>query len=94
MSYRHISLFCCIPKLLEKLTFDKTFDYLIANVVTSSQYEFIKSRSTIQQLLTCISFVVNAFDGKTQVDTICLDIKRHLTLSPVVNYLLDCVVLV
>ena len=74
--YCPISLLCCISKVLEKLIFDKTFDFLLNNIVSSSQFGFVRKRSTLQQLLIFMSSVVQAFDTKTQVDVIYLDIKK------------------
>ena len=75
-SYRPISLLSCISKVLEKLIFDKTSDFLVSNIVSSSQFGFVRKRSTLQQLLTFMSSVIHAFDNKTQVDVNYLDIKK------------------
>ena len=50
--------------------FDKTtgINYLIANVITSSQFSFVKKRSTLQQLLIFMFFIFQALDNKVEVD--------------------------
>ena len=62
--------------MLEKLIFDKTIDFLTDNVISSSQFGFMKKKSTLQQLLMFMSYIFQSFDDKVQVDTIYLDIKK------------------
>ena len=81
-NYRPISLLCCISKVLEKIIFDKSIDFLTINVISSSQFGFVKKRSTVQQLLTFFSFVFQSLDHKTQVDTIYLDIRKAFDTVP------------
>ena len=81
-NYRPISLLCCISKVLEKIIFDKSIDCLTTNVISSSQFGFVKKRSTVQQLLTFLSFVFQSLDHKTQVDTIYLDIRKAFNTVP------------
>ena len=80
-NYRPISLLCCISKVLEKIIFDKSIDFLTTYVISSSQFGFVKKRSTVQQLLT-FSFVFQSLDHKTQVDTIYLDIRKAFDNVP------------
>ena len=46
-NYRLISLLCCNSKVLEKLIFDKTIEFLTDNVISSSKFGFMKKRSTL-----------------------------------------------
>ena len=64
------------------LIFDKSIDFLTTNVISSSQFGFVKKRSTVQQLLTFLSFVFQSLDHKTQVDTIYLDIRKAFDTVP------------
>ena len=48
--YRPISLLCSTSKVLERLIYDKCIGFLIGSI-SPAQYGFLKSRSSLQQLL-------------------------------------------
>ena len=72
-NYRPISLLCCISKVLERLVFDKSYDFIVKSSISDSQFGFIKNCSTLHQLHT-VNF--SAHDNRQQVDSIYLDIRK------------------
>ena len=53
-NYRPISLLCIISKVLEKIVFNVSINFL-SNSFTPHQFGFLPGRSTLQQLLLFIS---------------------------------------
>ena len=50
-NYRPISLLSCLSKILERLVFDKTSDFIVKTSISNSQFEFVRNHSTLHQLL-------------------------------------------
>ena len=75
-NYRPISLLCCISKVLERLVFDKSYDFIVKSSISDSQFGFIKNRSTLHQLLLYSELLYSAHDNRQQVDSIYLDIRK------------------
>ena len=78
-NYRPISLLCNVSKVLEKLVYDKTINF-ITESISLVQFGVPKGRSTLQQLLVFLNFVHNNHDQ--QVDIIYLDIKKAFDSIP------------
>jgi hypothetical protein len=81
-NFRPISLLCCISKVLERLVFDKIFDFLANHCITLSQFGFMKRRSTLKQLLLFTEFLNSSYDNHQQVDTVYLDIRKAFDSIP------------
>ena len=75
-NYRPISLLSCLSKILERLVFDKTYDFIVKTSISNSQFGFVRNRSTLHQLLLYSEFLHNAYDNRQQVDSIYLDIRK------------------
>ena len=74
-NYRPISLLCCISKVLESIIYDQIYD-TISSHISTNQFGFLRQRSTVQQLLKFTSTIHEAFNRKSQVDTIYFDIRK------------------
>ena len=85
-NYRPISLLSCLFKILERLVFDKTYDFIVKTSISNSQFGFVRNRSTLHQLLLYSEFLHNAYDNRQQVDSIYLDIHKALTQSLMQNF--------
>ena len=80
-NYRPISLLCCISKVLERLIYDKTIDFVVKSI-SSDQYGFLPKRSAPQQLLIMLAQIHKAFDNNAVVDCIYLDFKKAFDRVP------------
>ena len=69
-NYRPISLLCSLSKPLEKLVYDKIYDYVVETFITDFQFGFIGNRSTLAQLLLYSKFLIQAYEECQQVDFI------------------------
>lgn len=76
VNYRPISLLCIISKVLEKIIFDKTYDHLVSTIISHAQFGFLKSCSTLHQLLVHLHSILNSLSRGTQCDVIYLDICK------------------
>ena len=85
-NYHPISLLSCLFKILERLVFDKTYDFIVKTSISNSQFGFVRNRSTLHQLLLYSEFLHNAYDNRQQVDSIYLDIRKALTQSLMRNF--------
>ena len=74
-NYRPISLLCCISKVLESLVYDRIYDNISPHISTN-QFGFLRQRSSVQQLLKFIISIHEAFNHKSQVDTVYFDIRK------------------
>ena len=81
-NYRPISLLCCLSKVLEKLIFNKIYDFTAQNVISLDQFGFMRNRSTLKQLLMYTEFLQSSLDQNCQVDTIYLDISKAFDSVP------------
>ena len=66
---------CSVSKVLERLIFDRVIVHVLP-FITTSQFGFIKNRSTVQQLLTLLNTAFIALNDKRSVDVIYFDIKK------------------
>ena len=76
-NYRPISLLCNTSKILERLVFNKLYEYLVSNgLLTSRNSGFKKKDSTTSQLLSICHKIYNGLDSKKFVRMVFLDASR------------------
>ena len=74
-NYRPISLLCSVSKVLERLIFDRIIDHILPHI-NSTQFGFVKNRSSVKQLLTFLDTAYSALNERKSVDVIYFDIKK------------------
>ena len=74
-NYRPISLLCSVSKVLEKLVYNKTIDFVSPHL-SHLQFGFLANRSVLHQLLIFLSSIMEAFSTKSSTDVIYLDIRK------------------
>ena len=74
-NYRPISLLCIISKVIEKIIFKETTQF-VSNSFTPHQFGFLPGRSTLQQLLLFINELLDAKENNKMSDVIYLDFKK------------------
>jgi len=77
-NYRPISLLCIVSKVLERIIYNKVI-ISISNQISTSQFGFMKGRSTLQQLLI---FFKDIYEHNTQTDVIYLDFSKAFDRVP------------
>ena len=82
MNYRPISLLCIISKVLEKIIFDKTYDHLVSTIISHAQFGFLKSCSTLHQLL--VPFSTHSLVALSVTSYILIYV-RHLILCLILS---------
>ena len=80
-NYRPISLLCSISKDLERLVYDKVFEF-VGQSISCSQFSFLRKHSCLQQLLLFLKYVVDSFTNKHQLDTIYMDFRKAFDKVP------------
>ena len=76
-NYRPISLLPSISKVLEKIVYNRLFDFLNThNILNSNQYGFRKNHSTDQALIQIYDKITNAMANKQHVIGIFLDLSK------------------
>ena len=81
-NYRPISLLCSISKVLERLVYDKVFEF-VGQSISCFQFGFLRNHSCLQQLLLFLNNVVDSFTNKHQFDTILyLDFRKAFDKVP------------
>ena len=71
-NYRPISLLSNTSKVLEHLIYDKIIDH-ISSFISSTQYGFLKKKSSLQQLLIFLKYI---YSTQSQTDVLYFDIKK------------------
>ena len=80
-NYRPISLLCSISKVLERLIYDKIIDFVLPKL-SVAQFGFLQDHSCLQQLLLLLDNIHKAFNGKSQLDAMYLDISKAFDSVP------------
>ena len=76
-NYRPISLLSSLSKILEKLIFTRTINFLnLHNVFTNSQFGFRQKHSTIHALLKFIDHAAHTIDNHSHLIGIFLDFSK------------------
>lgn len=80
-SYRPISLTCCLCKIFEKIINKRLRWYLENNnIITDSQSGFRQNCSTTDCLVSLETNILDAFDKKQSMLTVCLDLEKAYDL--------------
>jgi len=74
-NYHPTSLLCVISKVLERITFNPTINFL-SNSFTTYQFGFLPGRSTFQQLLIFINNLFEAKNNSMGTDVIYSDLRK------------------
>ena len=76
-NYRPISITPAICRLFERILADSINYHMHAhNLITDSQYGFVKGRSTELQLLNCTNIWIKSMDQKLFTDTVYIDLAK------------------
>ena len=76
-NYRPISLLSTLSKILERIIYKRTMNFLKThNVLTNSQFGFRKNHSTIHALLNFVDKVAHAIDDYSHMIGIFLDFSK------------------
>ena len=74
-NYRPISLLCTTSKVLERIIYNKTIDFVLHSI-SNTQFGFLPNRSTLQQLLLFLSQIHSCLTNKNQLDVLYLDFRK------------------
>lgn len=74
-NYRGIAKLSAIPKLFESIICKHIY-FHCQSVIPDAQHGFVRSKSTTSNLIEFASFVYEAFDERSQVDTFYADISK------------------
>ena len=74
-NYRPISLLCSVSKVLERIIFSRVSDF-VADSISTSQFGFMRGRSSQQQLLVMLNEIFSNKNCKTCSDIVYLDISK------------------
>ena len=88
-NYRPISLTCICCKIMESIIKDEIFSFLMENnLLSQTQFGFIKGRSTVLQLLKVLDEWTESLQSGGQIDVIYTDktLKRHLIKYHIRDY--------
>ena len=80
-NYRPISLLSSTSKVLERIIYEKVIDFLEPQF-SSSQFGFLKGRSSLQQLLVFLADIWDNLDNKVCTDVIYLDFRKAFDSVP------------
>ena len=80
-NYHPVSLLCSISKVLEKIVFKVTYDFL-AKTFSQHQFGFLPGWSTLQQLLIFISKLLEAMSENMMADVVYLDFRKAFDSVP------------
>ena len=76
-NYRPVSLLCNVSKVLERLVFNRFYEYLVANnLLTPKNSGFKVNDSTINQLISIVHQIYNGLECKHEVRMVFLDVSK------------------
>ena len=78
-NYRPIAIISAIPKLLDKIMYNKILLFC-SDAISSKQHGFVHSRSTITNLTLFTNSIFLSLNKNTQLDAIYLDFKKAFDL--------------
>lgn len=81
LNYRPIAKLSCIPKLFELMVFDNIYDHCLSFLV-ANQHGFMKSRSTVTNLVESTSIFINNMEAGYQTDVLFSDLSKAFDLLP------------
>ena len=85
-NYRPISLLCCISKVLERLIYDKVFDFISGSMayISHFQFGFLRNHSCLQQLLVFLHNIMNLSQTRVscQFVSLYLDFRKAFDKVP------------
>ena len=87
-NYRPISLISPMANLLESIIYHKLINQVVPKL-SQHQHGFIPGKSVVTNLLDLADQVTDAFERGCQVDTVYLDMTKHLTLLTTPYYLIN-----
>ena len=86
-NYRPISLLITTSKLLEKVMYSRTYNFLNENQIYSSQYGFRKNHSCDNAISELLGSIIKGWERKESTITIFLDLSKAFdTLEHTVLY--------
>lgn len=82
-NYRPISLTCICCKIMESIIRDEIFSFLMENnLLSQTQFGFIKGRSTVLQLLKVLDEWTESLQSGGQIDVIYTDFEKAFDKVP------------
>uniref|UniRef100_A0A1X7UZ24 Uncharacterized protein n=1 Tax=Amphimedon queenslandica TaxID=400682 RepID=A0A1X7UZ24_AMPQE len=69
-NYRPISILSSIFKILERIIFDKVYDFVSQSSISNTQFGFMKNRSTVKQLRIHTFDILKSFKFGGQLDAV------------------------
>ena len=75
-NYRPISLLCILSKVLEKIVFNKIYEFALRTSILLLQFGFVKKRSSLQQLLLYTEILARLYGNCHQVESVYLDLHK------------------
>lgn len=74
-NYRPICILNCFAKIFESIVYDYIY-YLFKPLISPQQHGFVKSKSTVTNLIEYSNIIVNSLDNKKQVDSVYTDFQK------------------
>ena len=81
-NYRPISLLSYTSKLLERINYNKSIDFITNTVVSNHQFGFLKHHSSIQQLFLLLNTIYNSLLTHSPTDVIYLNFRKAFDTVP------------
>lgn len=75
MNYRPIAKLSVIPKLFESIV-SNVLSFHCSSIICDSQHGFVKKRSTVTNLFNFVSFCLDVFEKRGQVDCVFTDFSK------------------
>ena len=89
-NYHPSSLLCNLSKVLEKIVFDKIYEFISENSISIHQFSFMRNRSSLKQLILYTEFLYSSLDHHQQVDSIYT--LTYTKLSTLSDYNEQCII--
>lgn len=90
-NYRPVSLTCVLCKVMEKIICDAIIEYLkLYDLIRRSQHGFMRSRSTLTNLLAYLEELTKIMDAGHSLDVVYLDFLKAFDKVPIQRLLSKC----